>query len=404
MTTDSRAWHGPRDFAASSAHPRAPRGVVLVTSSFPVSGDGSEAAGAFVADLAEELAGSVPLAIVAPGQRAAKEIWGPATVFRYEAPAKPLSTLKPWSPGDAMRIAKVMRSGRAATDQAMQAFPGAHLLALWALPCGAWAKSAARCHGVRYSLWTLGSDIWSYGRIPLVRSYLRRILSGAQRCWSDGLLLADDTARIAGREVGFLPSTRRTSLGREVPAGRGPSRDLLFIGRWHPNKGADLLLDALKLLSDEDWRLVGRVDIHGGGPLEELVRKGATDLQRSGRPVFLHGYIARKAAERAMASADHLLIPSRRESIPLVFSDAMRMGCPVITTPVGDLPQLLAEGCGILADAARPADFAVAIGKAIRAPANAFDYGMARAVERFDLARCAREILDAIHVDKADAR
>ncbi len=377
---------------------------MLVTSSFPISGDGSEAAGAFVADVAEELAGSVPVGVVAPGRHPAREAWGRATVFRYEAPAQALSTLKPWSPGDVARIARVMRSGRAATEQAMLAFPGAHLLALWALPCGAWAKSAASRHGVRYSVWTLGSDIWSYGRIPLGRSYLRRILSGAQRCWSDGLLLADDTARIAGREVGFLPSTRRTLLGREMPAGQAHSRDLLFIGRWHPNKGADLLLDALKLLSDEDWRLVGRVDIHGGGPLEEVVRRGAMDLQQSGRPVFLHGYIDRGAAERAMAAADHLLIPSRRESIPLVFSDAMKMGCAVVATPVGDLPRLLAGGCGVLADAARPEEFAIAIGKAIRTPGHAFADGIARAAERFDLARCAREVLDSIQAERADAR
>lgn len=377
---------------------------MLVTSSFPILGDGSEAAGAFVADLAEELAGSVPVGIVAPGQHAAREKWGSTTVFRYRAPAKALSTLKPWLPSDAMRIARVMRSGRVATEQAMQAFPGAHLLALWALPCGVWAKSAAKRHRVRYSVWTLGSDIWSYGRVPLVKSYLRRILLDAEGCWSDGLLLAHDTAQIAGREVGFLPSTRRTSLKRDVSAGQDPSRALLFIGRWHSNKGADLLLDALKLLTDEDWRLVGRVDIHGGGPMEDIVRRGATYLQRSGRPVFLHGYINRQSAERAMASADHLLIPSRMESIPLIFSDAMKMGCAVIATPVGDLPDLLAEGCGVLAGAARPEEFAVAIRKAIRMPAHAFADGISRTAERFDLAGCAREILDSIRGEKVDAR
>jgi len=49
--------------------------------------------------------------------------------------------------------------------------------------------------------------------------------------------------------------------------------------------------------------------------------------------------------------ADYLVIPSRIESIPVVFSDAMQVGTPVIATPVGDLRALIEEHrCGVLAD------------------------------------------------------
>ena len=48
--------------------------------------------------------------------------------------------------------------------------------------------------------------------------------------------------------------------------------------------------------------------------------------------------------------ADYILIPSRIESIPVVFSDAMQCGVPVITTPVGDLPRIVKKyDVGILA-------------------------------------------------------
>src|SRR5690606_36196482 len=52
-----------------------PPALVIVTSSFPISGDGSEAAGTFVADLAEELAKHVPIRIVAPGRADGREPW-----------------------------------------------------------------------------------------------------------------------------------------------------------------------------------------------------------------------------------------------------------------------------------------------------------------------------------------
>ncbi|MBK8122824.1 MAG: hypothetical protein IPK54_04560 [Dokdonella sp.] len=43
------------------------RALVLVTTSFPIAGDGSEAAGSFVSDLVEEVAVKTPVRVVAPG-------------------------------------------------------------------------------------------------------------------------------------------------------------------------------------------------------------------------------------------------------------------------------------------------------------------------------------------------
>ena len=60
------------------------------------------------------------------------------------------------------------------------------------------------------------------------------------RCYSDGIKLAEDTRRIAGREVQFLPSTRRIGRVRSEPPRAAAPYRLLFLGRWHPNKGIDL--------------------------------------------------------------------------------------------------------------------------------------------------------------------
>ncbi|MPT43185.1 MAG: glycosyltransferase [Klebsiella sp.] len=59
--------------------------------------------------------------------------------------------------------------------------------------------------------------------------------------------------------------------------------------------------------------------------------------------------MSKPEAEAAIVHADCLLIPSRIESIPVVFSDAMKLGRPVVSMPVGDLPQLVGSGVGILA-------------------------------------------------------
>ncbi len=94
--------------------------IVLVTTSYPIDGDGREAAGAFVRDLAEELATRVPVRVVAPGRD--ERVEAPRAgviVHRYAAPDRPLSTMRPWMPSEATAIARVMRSGLAATRAAV---------------------------------------------------------------------------------------------------------------------------------------------------------------------------------------------------------------------------------------------------------------------------------------------
>ncbi|NCT66719.1 MAG: glycosyltransferase family 4 protein [Rhodanobacteraceae bacterium] len=341
-----------------------------------------------MSDLAEELARHVPVRVVAPGPRASCETWSLGVeVFRFAAPEQPLSTLKPWKPAELLTIRRVLDAGEEATRRAVQSGPTGHILALWALPSGHWARRVARASGVAYSVWTLGSDIWTLGHIPLVRTYLRRVLRDAKACYSDGLKLADETRRIGGREVRFLPSTRRIERTRTEPLRSAPPYRLLFLGRWHLNKGVDLLIEALRRLTDDDWQRIETVEICGGGPLEPVVRAGIDAFRAAHRPVELHGYLDKAAAEDAMLRADWLLIPSRIESIPVVFSDAMKMGLPVVAMPVGDLPGLVAgHGTGHIASATSAEAFAHALARALDDAPSRFLQALSGMSARFDLA------------------
>ena len=340
--------------------------IVLVTTSFPMANDGSEAAGSFVSDFAEELGKHVSVRVVAPGQQSGRERWAAdVEVFRYTAPRRPLSTLKPWHPFDMFEITRVLRAGMYATRAAVEAGPTAHMLALWAFPSGAWARRVARRHGLSYSVWMLGSDVWSIGRVPVLRSRLARVIRDASHAYADGYKLAEDAQRIAKIPVVFLPSTRRIELATPLPPAMAPPYRLVFIGRWHSNKGVDLLLDALSLLDDDDWRSIAEVAIYGGGPLQSLVHAKAGVLLNAGRPLVIGGFIPKADAERAIVRADWVLIPSRIESIPVIFSDAMKLGRPVIATPVGDLPVLVREGCGSLSGGIDALSFAQVVREAL---------------------------------------
>ncbi len=370
--------------------------LVLITSSFPIHADGREAAGAFVADLVEELAKRIPVRVVAPGTENSQKAWTQnINVFRYATPDRPLSTLRPWHPIGAMQIFQVMRDGAAATERAIQAGPATHLLALWALPCGEWARRSARRHRLPYSVWTLGSDIWSLGRIPLIRNRLRSILRDADSCWSDGIQLSIDTQNIAGRNVELLPSTRQITHTRKGPLRTKPPYRFLFLGRWHPNKGIDILLEALELLTDHDWSQIERITIAGGGPLESAVHESVGLQRQQGRPIELQGFMSSNQAQKAILAADYLLIPSRIESIPVVFSDAIKLQCPVISTPVGDLTRIISgeHKCGILAKGLSPTDFTEALRKAFRTSPCNFLKGINDIRDVFDISGVAEKLL-----------
>ncbi|QNH11642.1 glycosyltransferase [Xanthomonas sp. SI] len=372
--------------------------VVIITSSFPTSGDGSEAAGAFVADFAIELGKLVNVRVVAPGPKKTKELWCESIeIFRYPTPERPLSTLNPLNPADAWRIANVMRAGYLATEAALDEGCVQHILALWALPCGEWARSCAQKYGVNYSVWTLGSDIWSLGRIPIVRSFLRKVLRNAKHCWSDGLKLAHDTEAIAGREVHLLPSTRRTSRSRNQPLSECPPYSLLFLGRWHPNKGIDLLFEAIDLLTENQWKRIKKIRICGGGPLQREVESNIRRLSEAGRPVLLSGFLDRESAEEAIIDADWLLIPSRIESIPVVFSDAMKLKCPVIATPVGDLPALLqGKTGGVVAKDLSAKSFHKAMEAALLSSPYDLSSGIRELAAQFDISDIAAKVYSSL--------
>lgn len=360
--------------------------LVLVTTSFPIKGDGSEAAGSFVADLVEELAKHVPVRVVAPGPSAARQRWSEnIEVYRYAAPARPLSTLRPWHLGDLGWTARVLRGGMAATRAATDE-DASHVLALWGLPCGEWARRAAKERVIDYSVWMLGSDVWTLGRLPLLRGALGRVIRQAAHAYADGYQLAADAERIAGIPVTFLPSTRRIDLRDPPPPHGQPPYRLLFLGRWHPNKGVDLLLDALGFLGDEDWQRIERVEIQGGGPLEPLVRARVAALQSQGRPVEAGRYLTKPEAEAAIARADWVLIPSRIESIPVIFSDAVKLGRPVVMMPVGDLPALLGRNeIGVRADEVSSAAYSRAIKVALRLQASSHSPALRECAGDFDL-------------------
>lgn len=372
--------------------------ILLITTSYPDKSEGAAAAGSFVQDFAQALSSRVRVTVIAPGNVANNTIrQQQVQVERFAVPRQPLSLLSPLNPAHWPLIIQTLRAGHQQVMRVCGATPVDHTFALWALPSGYWAMQASQRFGIPYSLWALGSDIWTLGKIPIVRGLLRQVLRQATNRYADGLALKDDVERISGKPCVFLPSCRSLTDNRvKILRDRPPYR-LAFLGRWHPNKGIDLLLQALELLSNEDWQYLEAVRIHGGGPLEKLVQTHAAHLVDADRPIIVGGYLDRDGARDLLAWADYVVIPSRIESIPVIFSDAMQMQCPVIASPVGDLPQLIADHhCGILAATVDASSLVQALRHALSLAPTDFTDGLCSAAAAFDVATAAHNLVEML--------
>ena len=371
--------------------------VAIITTSYPDDVPGSEAAGSFVADFARQLAEYVQVTVIAAASSDSISQNDQLEVRRFAVPKLPLSLLRPLRPADWLAILKTIRNGNRAVEHVAQTTKPDYLFALWALPSGYWAASVARRHDIPYAIWALGSDIWSLGKIPLLRRRLRLVLRAADRCFADGFSLAQDVAHLSGRHCDFLPSTRVLPIRRNFGGTESAPYKLAFLGRWHHNKGVDILLESLQQLSDGDWSKISAVRIFGGGPLHDKVHRIASDLQAARRPVETGGYLDKESAADLIAWADYLMLPSRIESIPVIFSDAMQLRTPIVATPVGDLPRLYDKyAFGTLADAATSNAFTLAIRDALAQNAASFGAGLAAAAADFDMVNLTQRFLGEI--------
>jgi glycosyltransferase involved in cell wall biosynthesis len=137
----------------------------------------------------------------------------------------------------------------------------------------------------------------------------------------------------------FVPdSAAAGAAAGSMPAGGAPLA--LALGRLHPNKGFELLLEALAATREITlW-------IAGDGPLRARLERLATRLGITGRVRFL-GW--REDVPRLLAAADLLVCPSLHEPLGNVVIEAWSAGLPVVATASDGPAGLIRDGeSGIL--------------------------------------------------------
>lgn len=175
---------------------------------------------------------------------------------------------------------------------------------------------------------------------------------------------------------------------------------IISIGRLIEKKGFSDLITACELLRKRGRGF--RCQIIGEGPLEERLRATIKNCGLQAQ-ITLAGPKPQSEVRSRLAAAAAFVLPCIAEesgamdNLPTVLMEAMAAGLPVVSTNVGGIPEMVAEGeTGLLVSPNDPSTLAGAIEKLIVDPVLAKKFGQAgyaRACTLFSIEENVHELL-----------
>jgi glycosyltransferase involved in cell wall biosynthesis len=175
----------------------------------------------------------------------------------------------------------------------------------------------------------------------IVERYVARSADVTLGAFADLVARATDLgaqdARLCEIAAPELPRpVRKRSLVRAELGLTGGRQLILSVGRLHPQKGFEVLVDAAAR-----WRTLDPV------PLVAIAGKGPEYLDLTARisharaPVLLLGH--RTDVADLLAAADLAVVSSHAEARQLFAQEALRAGVPLVATAVGGVPELVGD-------------------------------------------------------------
>lgn len=116
---------------------------------------------------------------------------------------------------------------------------------------------------------------------------------------------------------------------------------LLFLGLLGKNKG---IYDLLECIRDHKEEFQGKLKLYIGGngeieQVKQLIKEyGIADI------VMFEGWISGDKKIELLNNSDAYILPSYKEGLPISILEAMSYGMPIISTPVGGIPEIVSNG------------------------------------------------------------
>ncbi|PTQ82031.1 glycosyl transferase family 1 [Nitrosospira multiformis] len=127
--------------------------------------------------------------------------------------------------------------------------------------------------------------------------------------------------------------------------------------------------------------------------------------------ILFAGWLGKAEKDHLLARAAIFVLPSYHEGVPMAILEAMSWGIPIVTTPVGGMPEVVTEGQeGLLVNSGDIVGLAHALARLLAAPSlrRAFgERGRHKIESRFSikvLATATGTVVDRLRCVRARAR
>lgn len=240
---------------------------------------------------------------------------------------------------------------------------------------------------------TLGIPVVSWQHNAFLKPWNERLLrwsAGATNLWvADSAQVAALTSERLGVCAGSLVTwpifAAEPGALRARPWRAGETLQIGSLGRLHPNKGYDVLIDALAIIHDSPAVPKTPYQIAIAGTGADEAELPARARARGLETIEFVGFT--KDAKEFLSSLHLYLQPSRREGFCIAAHEAMQAGLPVVVSRTGEMPHTVnSPAIGRVVEVADPHSLARALAELLAAPQILAAMGGAareRVLERF---------------------
>ncbi len=200
---------------------------------------------------------------------------------------------------------------------------------------------AARKRGVKSAVH------FHFGRIPELSiknnwewKLLKRVIKLA-----DCIITMDNASYTTLCDLGYnnikyCPNPLSDAIMKQIDSEFGTIKreknKLLFVGHVLPSKGVFELIDACSRFDNMELHIIGKAQ----EPVYSQLLK-QSKRKDNGLWLKMRGEMPHEEVLREMQSATLFTFPSYTEGFPGVILEAMACGCPIVTTKVGAIPEML---------------------------------------------------------------